>query len=100
MFDVKFSSSTSSSNWPTEPAASTVSPPNSCDPIERRSKVATLPAGPSHREFLSSRDVGLIELEAHATDRPRLIEDQPDPLYARRSSAPAGSCSEIENSFN
>ena len=43
MFGVKFSSSTSSSNWPPELAASTVSPPNSCEPIERQSKVATLP---------------------------------------------------------
>ena len=43
MFGVKFSSSTSSSNWPPEPVASTVSPPNSCQPIERLSKVATLP---------------------------------------------------------
>jgi hypothetical protein len=42
MFGVKFSSSTSSSNWPPEPAASTVSPSNSCEPIERQSKVATL----------------------------------------------------------
>jgi transposase-like protein len=31
---VEFSSSTSSSNWPAELAASTVSPPNSCEPIE------------------------------------------------------------------
>src|SRR5229473_356654 len=43
MFGVKFSSSTSSLNWPPEFAASTVSPPNSCEPIERQSKVATLP---------------------------------------------------------
>lgn len=48
----------------------------------------------------SSRDVGLIKLEAHVTDRLRLIEDHPDPLYAWRSSAPTRSCSEIENSFN
>jgi integrase/recombinase XerD len=44
MFGVKFSSSTNSSNWPPEVAASTVSPPNSCEPIERQSKVATLPS--------------------------------------------------------
>ena len=45
MFGVKFSSSTSSSNWPPELAASTVSPLNSCAPIERQSKVATQPEG-------------------------------------------------------
>jgi len=32
---VEFSSSTSSSNQPPEIATSTVSPPNSCEPIER-----------------------------------------------------------------
>src|SRR5713226_4631219 len=46
MFDVKFSSSTSSSNWPPELAASTESPPNSCELIERQSKAATLPSLP------------------------------------------------------
>src|SRR5713226_6286966 len=46
MFDVKFSSSTSSSNWPPELAASTESPPNSCELIERKSKAATLPSFP------------------------------------------------------
>src|SRR5712691_11879815 len=39
MFGVKFSSSTSSPNWPPEPAASTVSPPNSCDPSNANRKL-------------------------------------------------------------
>ena len=33
-------------------------------------------------------------------DRLRLIKDQPDPLFAWRSSAPARSCAVIENRFN
>ena len=44
MFGVKFSSSTNSSNWPPNPAAFTVSPPNFGDPIERQSKLATQPS--------------------------------------------------------
>src|SRR6266849_3325664 len=43
MFGVRFSSSTNSSNWPPELAASTVSPSNSSEPIERQWKVATQP---------------------------------------------------------
>src|SRR5258708_38939567 len=43
MFGVKFSSSTSSSNWPPEPAASTVSPPNSCDPSNANRKLQHYP---------------------------------------------------------
>jgi transposase-like protein len=43
MFAVKFSSSTNSSNWPTEPAASTVSPPNSCDPSNANRKLQHYP---------------------------------------------------------
>jgi hypothetical protein len=39
MFGVKFSSSTGSSNWPPELAASTVSPPNSCDPSNANPKL-------------------------------------------------------------
>jgi hypothetical protein len=39
MFGVKFSSSTSSSNWPPELAASTVSPPNSCYPSNANRKL-------------------------------------------------------------
>ena len=39
MFGVKFSSSTSSSNWPPELAASTVSPPNSCSPSNANRKL-------------------------------------------------------------
>jgi hypothetical protein len=46
------------------------------------------------------REVGFMELEAHALDRLRLIKRQPDPLFARRSSAPARSCSEIESRFS
>src|SRR5260370_19358421 len=46
MFDVKFSSSTSQSNWPPELAASTEPPPNSCELIERQSKAATRPSFP------------------------------------------------------
>jgi hypothetical protein len=57
-------------------------------------------AGPSHREFLGSRDFGFMELEAHALDRLRLIKRQPDPLFARRSSAPARSRPKIEGRFN
>jgi len=41
-----------------------------------------------------------MELEAHASDRLWLVEDQPDPLFARPSSAPAGPRSEIENRLN
>src|SRR5712691_152005 len=51
MFGVKFSSSTSSSNWPPELAASTVSPPNSSEPIDRQSKVATLPRAGRWNDF-------------------------------------------------
>src|SRR5713101_1718039 len=46
MFDVKFSSSTSSSHWPPELAASAESPPNSRELIERQSKAATRPSFP------------------------------------------------------
>jgi hypothetical protein len=46
------------------------------------------------------REVGFIELEADALDRLRRIKHQPHPLFARRSSAPARSCSEIESRFN
>jgi hypothetical protein len=41
-----------------------------------------------------------MELEAHASDRLWLIEDQPDPLFAWPSSAPARPRSEIENRLN
>src|SRR6266849_5886479 len=67
MFGVKFSSSTSSLNWPPEFAASTVSPPNSCEPIERQSKVATLPV-------VQSTNLGYCNhsSQLRSLDRPRL----------------------------
>src|SRR6266478_2129538 len=111
MFDVKFSSSTSSSNWPPELAASTEPPPNSCELIERQSKAATRPSFPPssgkvvaikvHHLFPRSREVlhkRLLRVVARIDFRecPELgvrTEDKVDtgagPLdFARRAVAP------------
>jgi hypothetical protein len=54
MFGVKFSSSTSSSNWPPEPAASTVSPPNSCHPSNANRKLQHYPLHDRDKKFCAS----------------------------------------------
>src|ERR1022692_839438 len=97
MFGVKFGSSTSSSNWPPELAASTVSPPNSCEPIERPSRVATLSchlyraidsAGATIDFLLSAlRDAGAAKqlfrkaLNSPSHPQPRIINTDLAPIY-------------------
>jgi len=54
-------------------------------------------AGPLQAEFLRSSDPGFLEPEADVFNGLRLIEDQPDSLFARRSSPPAGARAEGES---
>src|ERR1019366_6181062 len=90
MSGVKFSSSTGSSNWPPELAASTVSPPNSCEPIERQSKVATL----SNEDFVQVPNIakatltplqfsGIVRTELPTPDSNRFIRDDDSPFHEK-----------------